>query len=236
MKKSKLMIALLAVLMLFTACNKAEDEMTDYVMNISTFITIDGGGDTKQSAIEQTLKVNNKGSEDMLYLVETTATSTDMLSGKVVSEENSYIYYDNTYYYTYPGVRYKSPADYKLALDNIENLTRVITFSEKEMVNAEWTESGEEKRVDYQVEYEDASPFVKGILENAAATFDGVKFSMTELSASATFKEDEATSREMFICYDGDNGETISVEIYTSYGEAEVLEAPDESKYVNIIK
>lgn len=236
MKKFKLISALLAVLMLFSACNKAEDEMTDYVMNISTFITIDGGDDTKQSAIEQTVRVNNKGSEDMLYEVKTTATSTDVLTGKVVSEENSYIYYDNNYYYTYPGVRYKSPADYKLALENIENLTRVITFSENDMVNAEWTEVNGEEKVSYQVEYEDVSPFVKGVLENAAATFEGVSFSMTELSASATFKGDVATSRDMFICYEGNSGETISVEIYTSYGEAEVLEVPDESKYVNIIK
>lgn len=237
-----LFIAFVFVLML-SACkstdyNVAEENnrsMTDYTMNISTIITIEGNGGIKQSAIEQVVRVNNKGKKAMIYCVETTAASTDVATGEVVEEINSYTYSSDSYYYSYPGVRYKSAVDFDMALSNIENLTDVITFSEDEMINAQWEKEDGEEVLQYQVNYADTSPFVKGVLENAAATFDGLSFSPSEVGASAVIADNKVKSRELYIVYGAETGEKISVEIYTEYKEPEKLEKPDESKYVNIM-
>ncbi len=234
MRKTNFMFVVLAVVLMLSACQSSES-MKAYTMTISTFITIEGNAGMKQSAIEQTVRVNGRGEDNMIYDVKTASTSTDVQTGEIVSEENSYMFYNNSYYYTYPGVRYKSATEYDMALANIENLTNVITFSEREMLNAEWTENDDSKTVEYQVNYADTSPYVKGVLENAAATFDGLEFSPAGMSASTTYLNNTAVSRELFIGYEAMTGESISVEIYVDYKDAEVLEKPDESKYVNIM-
>ncbi len=235
MRKTSFMFVILVAVLILSSCKGADSDLTDYSMTISTFVTLEGKEDVKQSAIEQTVRVNSRGEEDMLYDVKTVATSTDMTTGDIVSEENSYMFYNDCYYYTYPGVRYKSPTKYDMALENIENLTDVITFEERDMLNAEWTESDEGERVEYQVDYKDTSPFVRGVLENAAATFDGLEFSPKDMSAAAIYEEDKVVARELFVCYEAMTGERIAVEIYVDYKNAEILEKPDEDKYVNIM-
>lgn len=243
MKKKNLILIVFALVLMLSACrnsdydaaNKKTQSMTDYTMKISTIITIEDNENIKQSIINQVLRVNAKGEAGMLYDVKTTATSTDMLTGEAVSEENSYMFYENSYYYTYPGVRYKSAAEYDMALSNIENLTDVISFSENKMLNVEWEEGDGESVINYQVNYADASPFVKSVLENAIATFEGLEFSPKDMSASARLKDNAVTGRELYICYEAMTGERVTIEIYTEYDNAETIEKPDESKYVNIM-
>lgn len=234
MKRKSFFVVIGVIILMMSGCRNTYD-MTDYSMTISTFVTLESGEDIKQSTIEQSVRVNSRGEDDMLYDVKTVATSTDAATGDVVSEENSYMFYDDCYYYTYPGVRYKSPTKYDMALENIENLTDVITFDERDMLNVEWVESDEGKRVEYQVDYKDTSPFVRGVLENAAATFDGLEFSPKDMSAAVIYDDGKAIARELFVCYEAMTGEKIAVEIYVDYKEAEVLEKPDEGKYVNIM-
>ncbi len=243
MKRTKFLLVAFAFVLMLSACrsadyNAAEEKtqsMTDYTMNISTIITIEGNGGIKQSAIEQVVRVNNKGKKTMIYDVETKATSTDVATGEIVEEINSYMYSSDSYYYAYPGVRYKSAVDFDMALSNIESLTDVITFSEDEMIDVQREKEDGEEVLQYQVNYADTSPFVKGVLENAAATFDGLSFSPSEVGASAVIADNKVKGRELYIVYGAETGEKISVEIYTEYTEPEKLEKPDESKYVNIM-
>lgn len=242
MKKTSILLIATAFVLMLSACAKVDydkanektADMTDYRMTISTIVTIEDATDIRQSAINQNVSVNNKGKSDMIYSVQTSATSTDVTAGKVVTEENSYIFYNNSYYYTYPGVRYKSATAFDMALANIENLSNVITFSEDEMINPERESADGGNVATFLVNYEDTSAFVKAILENAAANFDGVTFSPEDIGASCTVKDGAVTARELYICYAAATGERITVEIYVDYESAEAVEVPDESKYVNI--
>lgn len=240
MKRIKLFAVVLTLVLALQGCasydsiNEKNGKMRDYTMAISTIVTMESAMGTKQSAVDQQVVVNNKGRKNMIYSVHTTATSTDSEKDEVVSEENSYLFFDECYYYSYPGVRYKNRTDYDLALANIENLTNVISFSEEEMIDVQLEESEKGEIRNFMVDYEDTSPFVKGVLENAAATFNGVKFSPTDVSASVTIDYNEIIARSFYISYEAATGESITVEIYVNYDEAKELDEPDEDDYVNI--
>ena len=104
------------------------DKLKSYTMEISTIATMTDSEGTKQSVVDQVVKVQNKGKNSMIYSVESKANSYDSLSGETVNEENGYIYCNGFYYYDYPGVKYKGPADFEAANLNITNLSRVISF------------------------------------------------------------------------------------------------------------
>lgn len=103
------------------------------------------------------------------------------------------------------------------------------------MTDACWENIDGENVVAFQVNYADTSPFVKGVLQNAAAAFDGVSFSPEEVSASSTVSDNKVIARDLYIVYAAVTGERITVEIYVNYDAAEAVEVPDESKYVNIM-
>ena len=103
------------------------------------------------------------------------------------------------------------------------------------MIDAVWEELDGESVVYFQVDYADTSAFVQGLLENAAATVGNVSFSPKEMGAACTVKGDTVTAREIYIGYEAVTGESITVEIYVSYGDAQKVEKPDESKYVDIM-
>ena len=238
----KVGLVLIALVIMLSGCQRADynkanektSSMTDYAMDISTIVTIEDGDSKKQSAIDQTVAVNNKGKKDMIYKVGTVATSADIVTGDVESQENSYMYYGNCYYYTYPGVRYKSTATHEQALENIDNLTNVITFSEDEMLvtGTDTTEEGEV--ISYQVDYEDTSLYVKSLLENAATAFEGVSFSPVDMIASTSFDKNSIVSRELYVEYAAEGDKRITIEIYVTYSDAAAVEKPDKSKYASI--
>lgn len=246
MKKIGLIFIVLAVIVIlairfmgggadYDKANEEAKSLKSYRETISTVVTIEDNGNVRQSAVDQIVDVANKGKKSMIYNVATTATSTDMATGEVKTEENSYMFYNNNYYYSYPGVRYKSPVAHDMALSNINNLTDVITFSSDEMINTYTEEADGDTVFYYQVNYENVSAFVKGVLENAIASFEGVNFSPVDMNASATVREGAVCARDLYVEYASQSGQKVTVEIYTELtGDVPEIEKPDESKYLNI--
>lgn len=206
--------------------------LKNYTMNISTTVTVTDGAEMKQSCIDQVLKVENKGDTDMIYSVESSAGTGDETAQK---EENSYIYYNNAYYYSYPGVKYKGPTERLLATENIEKLSSVILFEEDKIAPYSAETNGDETFYTYQVSYDDVSDFVKAMLESAVNSFEGEKFSLSAMTAGSTEEKGFITAGEFYVEYRAESGNSIIIEIYTDLtDETAEIEKPDESKYANI--
>ena len=204
-----------------------------YDMTIDTILTLEDGESVKQNAISQNVEFDSD-----IYKVSTEATTTDVTTGAVSKQENSYMYYLGNYYYDYPGVKYTSPIGHDEAMANIENLTNIISFDYSDMVNLtkEYDDENEYIVFNFTVGYDSVSDYVKSLLQSAAHTFENVNFKPVEISASATVnKASIVEKRELYVEYQGDDGERIVIEIYTSLSnDKPKLEVPDASKYVNI--
>ena len=238
-------VSVCIVLLLLCSCNKVRNMDYDkanektksldaYSMTIDTIVKIDDGENVKQNAISQLAKVDGD-----IYNVETEATTTDVSNGAVSRQENSYMYYLDKYYYTYPGAKYTSPVSYDEAMANLKKLTNIISFDEADMVDLVKTydDNDEYAVFNFTISYDAVSEHIKNLLQSAANTFENVNFSPVEIAASATVhKAGYVKERDLYVEYKGDGGESIVLEIYTSLGDAPVLEAPDASQYVNIVE
>lgn len=210
---------------------KNTEKLENYTMEISTIVTIKDNSGTKQSAIDQTVKVKNKGKKNMTYQVYTMSTSTDVAASDVVTEENSYIYKNEKYYYTYPGVKYKSPTSYEMGLASIENLTNVISFPEEKMYNTV-KEDGEYM---FEVEASDVSDYINTMISFAANQFDNVTFKHDGVMAAACVEGKYITERSFVVSYEGESGESITLEIYTNLISRDAHINPvNEDEYADI--
>lgn len=250
MKKVNLKIVIVAVLLIaavivgvvllnmpkdYQSAYEKTNALTSYEMDITTIVTIEDENDTKQSVIEQSVKVYNKGKSSMRYNVSTHASSTEFSSGSVVEEDSSYMYHNGKYYQSYPGVKYKNAADSMAALENITALTNIITFAPDKMYNV--TKEANDGKVvyEYGVDYADTSAYVKSTLENAVGVFDEGNFKLDSMWASATVEKDYVTERDFGIVYADGEEKSVTVEIYTKLVDTDAsVEIPDESKYVSI--
>ncbi len=222
----------------YDEANEITKSFDGYGMNISTIVTIDDGENTKQNAIDQTIGVVDKKRSNMLYRIETTSTVTDVSAGTTSSEENSYMYYANEYYYDYPGVKYRSGVEHEKAVANIENLLNIISFDYDDMVSVtkEYDADNQYVTFNFTVSYDAVSDYVKSLLASAVNTFEDVTFSPVEVSASAKVnKAGFVEEREMYVEYASQNGERIVLEIYTSLTSTPKLTPPVKSEYMFLI-
>lgn len=240
--------AVMAVVLVFFAVNsivgadyekasKKTSALKSYETAITTIVTVSDGEHVKTSFIDQMVSVYNKGKKDMRYKVETKATSTDVSSGKVAEENNSYVYYDGSYYYDYPGVKYKSAATPETAKSNIENLVNVITFPLDKMYDITEEKENGETVYSYVVDYADVSAYVAATLQSATSLLEGVSLSIADVSAEATVKKGYVTERGLYVVYEGAEGEYISLEMNTKLNNTDAeVPVPDKTKYADYTK
>ncbi|MBQ3110933.1 MAG: hypothetical protein IJC69_07315 [Clostridia bacterium] len=217
----------------YDKANEITKGFKSYAMTIDTILTLDGKDGKKQNAMTQKIEL-----DDSIYKVSTEVTTTDVTNGAVSMQENSYMYHLNNYYYDYPGVKYKSPITKAEAMANLTNLANIISFDYSQMADLtkEYDDKNKCVTFHFTIGYEDVSEHVKTLLQSAAQTFKGVNFKPVDIFASATVNDAKiVTERDLYIEYEGDGGESIVIEIYTSLAESSPhLTAPNDSEYVNI--
>lgn len=220
----------------YSKANEKTDSLDEYGMTINTITTIDDNRSAKQNAIDQTIGVKGIKKESLLYKVETVATTSDLKTGNVTASENAYTYWNNAYFYDYPGVKYKSGVEKEAALKNIRSLMNVISFEEEDMISLAKEYEDEYVIYTFEVEYEAVSDYVKILLQSAVNNFENVNFKPSIVTAMAKVNKAEIiTDRELYVEYEGETGERIVLEIYTSLLEdIPKLEVPDAGKYANI--
>lgn len=206
-------------------------KLKNYTMGISTIVTLNDGEDTKQTYIDQVVKVNNKGKDNMVYRVETTATTTDE-NGGVVTEESSYTYKNGNNYHSFPGVNYMMPTTKDLALETIRGLENVILVPYDKMVNVE-----EEKGVyTFEINPEDASDHIKAMMNFATGQFEDVNFFNDGLQVTATVEGKYITDRSFYLSYDTGEGQSFAIEVYAGITERKAeIEEIDESKFSKVV-
>lgn len=216
----------------YSSAYERTKNLKNYTMNISTVVNLENNGNIKQTVIDQTVRVKNKGSDKMIYQVETLSTSTDAATGKVVSEENSYIYKNEKYYYSYPGVKYFGTAEKDKALSNVENISDVISFPYDKMYNV----TEDDGEYSFQVENADISQHVNAMIDFAVGQFENVNFTFDGINVTATVKDKYITDRSFLLNYTSGEGQKITIEVYTTLLDKNpAIEDVDESKYVNMM-
>ncbi|MGM9551091.1 MAG: hypothetical protein ACI3XA_02435 [Clostridia bacterium] len=208
------------------------EKMDSFEAVMSTIVTITEGSDTKQSVIDQTIKVKNRNKKNMIYSVYAKSTSTDSTTSEVVEDVSEYIYYKDNYYIAMPGVKYKSYCGYDAAKSNINNLVNAVTFPYEKMYNVRKYKEKGKMHYEYDVEYSDVSNHVLSALQSAVSGFEGVNFKVSEVIAEAAVDKKYVTERSLWVVYESDEGIEISLEITVQIKNTKVkLDAPDESKY-----
>ncbi|MBQ8002068.1 MAG: hypothetical protein IJ297_01345 [Clostridia bacterium] len=201
-------------------------------MNISTIVTITEGESIKQNAIDQTIGIKGLNKGNLIYKVETNATTTDSETNSHSTAENAYIYWNNTYFYNYPGVKYQSPIEKDAAERNIRNLMNIISFDKEEMVDLSKEYEDEHAIFTFSVGYESVSDYVKSLLQSAANNFESVNFKPVDATAIAKVNKAEIIiERELYVEYKGENGERIVLEIYTELTSTPEIEVPNSKEY-----
>lgn len=219
----------------YSAAYEKTNALESYNVSISTIVSIKDGEGEKQSCIDQTLRVENKGKKNMRYEVTTDATSTDMVTGQITSQTNTYLYNNEKYYYTYPGVRYKSPTGLDAATDNIKNLTNVIAFSPEQMKNVKTSNTKDGTVYEYGVDFAATSAYIKSTIENAIYLFEDGNFKLDTVGAAAVVSDGYVTEREFYVTYVAEGGKSVTVEVYTSLVNThETVAPPDEREFADI--
>ena len=214
------------------AYNKT-NALKQYEIQTSMIISVDDGEGVKQTAIDQTIKADNRNT-GLIYRVESVETNTDVTSGKVNSEESSYTYYDKKYYYNLPGVSYTSDVTEDRAKQNLSNFINMISFPYDKMQVFEKEETDGMTVYHYTVSYDDVSDYVKAVCESGVNIIGEGNFKRTA-EASATVKDGYVTQRTMYIECVNENGNTVVIEFVTELCDTKAeIAVPDASKYANI--
>lgn len=210
------------------------NKLASYEMGVSTIITV-SDGEEKQIAIDQNIKVQNKNALDMIYEIKTVSTSTSVTNGNVVTEESSYIYNNEKYYYTLPGIKYSNITTRELAESNIDNSSNIISFADEIVKRGSSEKTDEGVVYYYTVDYRDASAYVKAVQEQAIGIVGEGVFTTTEATGSALVKDGYVTERALYIECENEFGDSIILEFATSLIDTEAsVEKPDDSKYPEI--
>lgn len=213
---------------------KRTERLDSFEMGISTIVNLSDENIMRQSVLDQVLTVKKRSGANMHYKVETTATISNGENGDVTVEENSYIYYKNNYYHSYPGVNYYGATNKESAENNLNNIKNIISFPYEKMYDIEKVD---DNVYSYKVDWKDASALLKATLQAAVNQFENSSFEMSDVSATIKVADGYVAEQSFFISYVGNNGEEIRMEIYTSLLDNEAsVEVPDKNKYVSIMK
>ncbi len=217
----------------YVAAYTKTNALKQYQMQASMIISLDDGTGVKQTAIDQTILADNQAS-GLIYKVESVATTTLVADGKVNSEESSYTYYDEKYYYNLPGVRYTSDVTEAQAQQNLNNFINMIAFPYDKMQVFEKEEADGVTVYNYTVDYSHVSDYVKAVCESGVNAIGEGNFKRTA-EASATVKDGYVTQRTMYIACENEKGNRVVIEFVTELCDTKAqIQIPDATKYANI--
>ncbi len=235
-----LAVALVAVIIMtigktdYEKAYKKTESLTAFEINMTTTVNMTEGNINRESVIEQVVSVENFNKSNMKYKVSAQSTSTDE-NGKNVGEVSEYIYYDEDYYLSLPGIKYKSFCGFDRAMTNIDDLVHSVSFPYDKMYNTEKYKEDGKVYYKYDVEYEDVSNHVKTALQSAINNYQGETFSVKETEAGAVVENGLVTEKSLWVVYESNSGIKISLKVVSSLEKTSCsVETPDISKYVSM--
>ena len=230
-----------AVFMMFTlsSCGgqyqkayKKTQALDTYELYICTSALLNDGVNTLETVITQNVQAYHVGKNDMRYKVTTESVSYDANGNEEAQTYSDYIYYDGNYYFSMPGVKYNSPADFDSALATIMDLTDIISLPEDKMYNL----SEYEGSYSYQIEGEDISDYVMSLLQSTANSAGEVPFGADNVSGTAHIEDGYVTGRTLTAHYTSRQGmEWFEINVETELVSKDAnVEIPDKSQYADI--
>ncbi len=207
------------------------DSLESMEMSIVTLVTTRDETAELEEKTDQTLKVEGRGTKDVKYEISTVASRMDTLSNHTVSQESSMIYHKATAYQKFPNYSYAQAVDEKTGEENLENVINIISVPYDKMVDATRRKEGDETVYTYKIEWADVSEAVKETLTNAIEN-TGLSFSMDNIEATATVKDDFVIKKSLRVVYISSDGTEITLEIKTELKNKEAkVRVPEEGEY-----
>lgn len=246
MKKRSIIIIACALLVVIGAVfmmNKAggynsayekTNKLKNFQMTLDTIVTISDSENLLQRTTEQTLDVEGRGSDKLIYEINTVASMTNSETGSYATEESSMIYYDSFAYQNLAGLKYCVNVTEKTGEENLENFINTIAFPFEKMKNVEEEKENGGILYTYTVDFEDVSDNVKGSLQEAINDAGGT-FKADSMVATAFVKDGYVKERSLCVTYINESSVTVSVEIYAELTQTSAKVAkPDKSEYLTM--